>query len=425
MPAKQDYECDCAKYCHGQLHPVSRGTYYSHRPYRIQALQQALHNALEAGESGNATGIQTTFPRGTKRRRTNDQVAPTALAGPSGYGSGSGPPQLEFHGGEDPNDADERLDADPFPFQDAELEPPFFQPVEAEPSDPAQQLPGAAEEPANEEPEYGSHDETGPLPKLTLEELKNAMAFNEALKHASLEGSGLDPKVIERMCNPERDGELPDLTAPENRVLRLALKQFILNGHSEQSYRDNRDSFMEFYEGLELPSYEAMQKTVQELSGVVPIVTDMCPKTCLAYTGPFAGLDRCPYDTCGEARYEMQGKKRVARRTFQTHPLGPQLQALYRSRHCAKRMHYRERVMEQLLGMADAQKMVEVAEDVFFAEEYIKLVASGTIREDDLVLMFSLDGAQLYESKQSDCWIYIWVLFDLSPDIRYKKRILL
>ena len=36
--------------------------------------------------------------------------------------------------------------------------------------------------------------------------------------------------------------------------------------------------------------------------------------------------------------------------------------------------------------------------------------------------MMSLDGAQLYQSKQSDCWIYIWVLLDLSPDLRYKKR---
>ncbi|EJF55588.1 hypothetical protein DICSQDRAFT_73401, partial [Dichomitus squalens LYAD-421 SS1] len=68
-------------------------------------------------------------------------------------------------------------------------------------------------------------------------------------------------------------------------------------------------------------------------------------------------------------------------------------------------MRYRERAMERLLEMANAQKMVEVAEDVFFAEEYLRLVDNGTILEDDLVLMLSLDGAQLYESKQSDCWI--------------------
>jgi len=36
--------------------------------------------------------------------------------------------------------------------------------------------------------------------------------------------------------------------------------------------------------------------------------------------------------------------------------------------------------------------------------------------------MFSVDGAQLYAKKASACWIYIWVLFNLSPDRRYKKK---
>lgn len=39
-----------------------------------------------------------------------------------------------------------------------------------------------------------------------------------------------------------------------------------------------------------------------------------------------------------------------------------------------------------------------------------------------MVLMLLLDGAQLYESKASDCWIYIWVVLDHSPDVRYKKQ---
>ena len=36
--------------------------------------------------------------------------------------------------------------------------------------------------------------------------------------------------------------------------------------------------------------------------------------------------------------------------------------------------------------------------------------------------MFSIDGAQLYRHKQSDCWIYIWILLDLAPDERYKIK---
>lgn len=39
--------------------------------------------------------------------------------------------------------------------------------------------------------------------------------------------------------------------------------------------------------------------------------------------------------------------------------------------------------------------------------------------------MLSIDGAQLFEHKASDVWIYIWVIFDLAPDIRYKKKYVL
>ena len=34
--------------------------------------------------------------------------------------------------------------------------------------------------------------------------------------------------------------------------------------------------------------------------------------------------------------------------------------------------------------------------------------------------MLLIDGAQLYEHKESSCWIYIWILVDLGPDECYK-----
>ena len=34
--------------------------------------------------------------------------------------------------------------------------------------------------------------------------------------------------------------------------------------------------------------------------------------------------------------------------------------------------------------------------------------------------MFSIDGVQLYKSKKSNVWIYIWILLDLAPDKWYK-----
>lgn len=40
-------------------------------------------------------------------------------------------------------------------------------------------------------------------------------------------------------------------------------------------------------------------------------------------------------------------------------------------------------------------------------------------------MMMSLDGTQLYQFKNSDCWFFIWVLFDLPLTSHYKKQFVL
>jgi hypothetical protein len=52
----------------------------------------------------------------------------------------------------------------------------------------------------------------------------------------------------------------------------------------------------------------------------------------------------------------------------------------------------------------------------------IHVFQDGRIGKDDIALMFLIDGAQLYAMKDSSCWIYIWVLLNLSPAERYKKN---
>ncbi|KAK6980866.1 hypothetical protein R3P38DRAFT_2579503, partial [Favolaschia claudopus] len=69
-----------------------------------------------------------------------------------------------------------------------------------------------------------------------------------------------------------------------------------------------------------------IKKKVAEWTGVVPILSHMCPNTCMAYTGPFSDRQSCTF--CGTPRYDpVTG----AAREFYTMPLGPQLQALYRT----------------------------------------------------------------------------------------------
>ena len=53
--------------------------------------------------------------------------------------------------------------------------------------------------------------------------------------------------------------------------------------------------------------------------------------------------------------------------------------------------------------------------------DYLEAVLDGDIKPQDIVLMISLDGAQLYDSKESGCWIYIWIIVNLPPDKCYRK----
>ncbi|KAG1846997.1 hypothetical protein DFJ58DRAFT_717251 [Suillus subalutaceus] len=150
----------------------------------------------------------------------------------------------------------------------------------------------------------------------------------------------------------------------------------------------------------------------------------MCINTCLAFTGPFAHLDQCP--RCGEDRWDMKkstGRKKVARQRYDTFPIGPQLQALWRHPDQAQKMRWRE---DQTKKIFEELKMTggvpSVYEDILHGKEYLDACRSGKIKDGDSVLMLSIDGAQLFESKQSDCWIYIWVIFDHAPEERYKKK---
>ena len=84
-------------------------------------------------------------------------------------------------------------------------------------------------------------------------------------------------------------------------------------------------------------------------------------------------------------------------------------------------MSYRQRVTDALL---DQTELPDLLTDYTEGSGYLTDVAKH-LKPHDTVLMFSADGAQLYRNKKSDCWIYIWVIYDLAPGDRYKKRYIL
>ena len=267
----------------------------------------------------------------------------------------------------------------------------------------------------------------------TLEELKTAQDFISHLQNATLEGDhDFDAEARERLTEPIT--ELFDLDAdPE---LRAGIRLYLdTTNASDETYHDVRKSMQSYLAEIgvermeEIPSLFSVKKEIGKLTGVHPMMNDMCINTCMAYTGPFYDLDACPH--CGESRYDQRvflasnGQKRVPRRQFYTFPVGPQLQALWRNPKDAEAMRHRTRETQKILDALEINVEQQSWDDVYSGSDYLEAVRAGKIGPDDMVLMKSIDGAQLYQSKQSDCWISIWIVLDLSADIRYKKRYVL
>ncbi|KIL58199.1 hypothetical protein M378DRAFT_15704 [Amanita muscaria Koide BX008] len=86
-------------------------------------------------------------------------------------------------------------------------------------------------------------------------------------------------------------------------------------------------------------------------------------------------------------------------------------------------MRYRNRKTGDIAAtLCSNGYQLPVLDDVFHSTEYLNAVRTGQINNNDILLMYSIDGAQLYCDKESDCFFSIWVILNLSPDLRYKKK---
>ncbi|KAL1941328.1 hypothetical protein VTO73DRAFT_7145 [Trametes versicolor] len=191
--------------------------------------------------------------------------------------------------------------------------------------------------------------EEGDVPPVArLRELQIAEEFITAIRNATLNESHLPAETIDRLRAPSHEPRTV------NRLERAALRMFLARGDaSEENYADNREAIVELdHANKDIPTYEQLKTLVADLTGIHALREDMCPNTCIAYTGPFADLVKCPM--CSEPRYDVvqtaRTRKNVARRTFHTFPLGPQVQAMYSSPENAEHMGYRAAITRELLG---------------------------------------------------------------------------
>ncbi|CDO78241.1 hypothetical protein BN946_scf184571.g4 [Trametes cinnabarina] len=178
---------------------------------------------------------------------------------------------------------------------------------------------------------------------------------------------------------------------------------------SQDNYNDNRAAILELHPDDDIPSYDQIRRKVADLTGIHALQTAMCVNSCIAYTGPFADLRECPH--CQEPRYDSASLDRgspVPRRTFHTFPVGPQIQAMWLSSENARLMHHHGVRTQEILAAAQlnpSSLTTGTFDDIYKGLDYLREVEAGRIKDEDTVLMFSLD--------------------DLPPGSRYKKRYVL
>jgi hypothetical protein len=263
-------------------------------------------------------------------------------------------------------------------------------------------------------------------PVAHVEDLKIALQFIKALQNATLDNDELPGDVRERLRHA-----IQEPLDTDDPYLRLSIDLFLsVSNASQDTYTSVRKAITRCFPEAEILSYDQVKRKIAEISGIVPLVHDMCVNSCIGYTGPFFALEACP--KCGEPRFDpirlasSNGRDKISRQSFSTIPLGPQLQALWRTPEGAAKMRYRQELTKKIRAhLHQSNGSMDVYEDFFYGRDYLDAVEQGRIRDEDVVLLFSIDGAQLYRNKQSDCWIYIWVILDHAPDVRYKKKYVL
>jgi hypothetical protein len=251
-----------------------------------------------------------------------------------------------------------------------------------------------------------------------IEDIKTSAELIKLLQNASLDDSGMSLEDIDRLRNPRSDKD-PNID-PTDPAFILSLHSFLsCTDASEATYNGFRQAYLARHPDESFLSLYQIRRRIECLTGVVPLKNDMCVKSCIPFVGNYKDREDC--FQCGEARHDPEILRRTGRKVprlqFTTIPIGPVIQAFFQSVHHAELMQY---FLNRLKILA-RDVAIPIYDDTCCGKEFVSLYRSGKIQLGDIVLQLSLDGAQLFRDKASDCWMYIYIIHNFSPDYRYKK----
>ena len=115
-------------------------------------------------------------------------------------------------------------------------------------------------------------------PLSRISDLANSQEFLRRLQNATLADSGLDSDTLQRLEKPIEE----PVSLPLGSVDRFSLDTFLADiNSSEETYTSTRAS-IERNTGFKLHSFHDTKRLLRQVTGVTPMVHDMCTNSCIA-----------------------------------------------------------------------------------------------------------------------------------------------
>jgi len=211
----------------------------------------------------------------------------------------------------------------------------------------------------------------------TIKAGRTSQVQHNLVKNATLE-TQFSIEELTALRDPRETKSNPE----DDPYLKYCIRNFIdLLGCAQDRYTAVCRNHLELNPDAPLLSYDQVKRRARNLSGIVTWEHHMCVCSCVAFTGPFSELEYCPWPDCGEPHYDQKkleesgGLLKVPWQVCTTFPVGPQLQAHWKSPKSAKKMFCRWQKTEEL-RWEDGSK---VYDDVLSGDAYLHAVEDGSI----------------------------------------------
>ncbi|KAH8923395.1 hypothetical protein BT69DRAFT_1219092, partial [Atractiella rhizophila] len=160
-------------------------------------------------------------------------------------------------------------------------------------------------------------------------------------------------------------------------------------------------------------SLDRIKRCIKEKSHIMPEAFDMCPNSCIVYTGEWSEFMECP--KCHLSRYREatskpggKRKKKVPRQQYFVVPFEAPLQARWATEEGVSASKHRARRTKDLLEKCPQDGMLpDILDDIYCGSDYLKLAREKKILPSDTILAFSLDGAQVFNNKTPSDAIFV------------------